>query len=356
MSTTVLSGKGTVSSITGFAIIFAVVFGGVIGGVLIGKSPSKKPIEGVPVAAATKAPATAVATTAAPQPAAAPATVAQTPQPQPQPEPEPEPQLQLNVRRVASVPSQPDPFDLVWHDTNSIIVPVEAQMITNPMLDYPTITEVRVRAVTDGNRIAWLLSWESDKPATATDTGRFSDGVAVQFPLAEHASYMMGGPGSPVQMLHWRAQWQKDVDEGFQDVYALYPNFWSCGYWFADNDNVPQRVPASFSDPRSHQWFIARQAGNPMADFDRVDPVDELIAEGFGSLTHVSDGTSTGRGVWRDGRWHVALVRPILDDELSKQFRPGASSEFGVAVWDGEAGNVGGRKHYSFWVPFEVAR
>lgn len=271
-----------------------------------------------------------------------------------QAENEPEPELlQLTVQRVDTIASAIDPFDPLWADGPAVDVPLEPQMLTIPMLEHATVAKATVRAVTDGERIAWLLSWDAVSPATAADTGRFSDAAAMQFPLVPDASYMMGGEEMPVQTLYWRAQWQKDIDDRFQDVYAMYPNFWNCGYWFAEGD-FPPRVPEAFSDVRSHEWFIAKQAGNPMADFNRTRPVDEMVAEGFGTLTHKPDGIADGRGEWRDGQWRVVFVRPMADDELSKLFRPGASSQFGIAVWDGDAGNVGARKHHSFWVQFEV--
>jgi hypothetical protein len=269
-------------------------------------------------------------------------------------EPEPEP-ISLTVGRVRSAADAIDPFAELWGDAPSIEIPLDPQMLAVPMLEHATIETAQVQALTDGHTIAWRVSWEVDSPSTIADTGIFPDAVAFQFPLDELASYMMGGPDAPVHVLYWRAQWQKDIDERFQDIYAMYPNFWSCGYWFAEGD-FPPRVPEAFTNVYSHQWFVAKQAGNPMADFNRTSPVDEMLAEGFGSLTYKPDGTADGRGEWRDGRWFVVFVRPVADDELSRLFRAGAPSQFGVAVWDGEAGNVGGRKHYSFWVPFEVER
>jgi hypothetical protein len=281
-------------------------------------------------------------------PAALPAPV------EPDREPEPEP-LRLVVHRAASLPSSADPYAPVWFDAPAVDVPIQPQDAAVPMLEHGTVASARVRAVTDGRRIAFHVSWEAATPATAADTGLFSDAVGLQFPLEQGTSYQMGVSGMPVHIVYWRAQWQHDIDHGFQDVYAMYPNFFTCGYWFAEGD-FPSRVPGSFRDSRSHEWFVARQAGNPMADFDRRRPVDEMIAEGFGTLTPLPNGMAEGRGMWRDGRWHVVLERPIIADNLSSQFQAGASSQFAVAVWDGSAGNVGARKHYSFWVPFEVQR
>jgi hypothetical protein len=165
----------------------------------------------------------------------------------------------------------------------------------------------------------------------------------------------MGDDHHAVQILHWKALWQLDIDEHFQDVQDLHPNYWTDLYWFADGP-APNRVPGDFEDPRSHQFFAAYSAGNPLADFHRKTPVEELAATGFGSLTSHSEAVTGGRGAWRDGHWQVVFVRPMrTDDPLDYQFWPGGAGQVGVAIWNGSDGNVGGRKHWGNWADFEVS-
>jgi hypothetical protein len=249
----------------------------------------------------------------------------------------------------------PDPFAQEWESVPKLDVAVTPQIITMPVLETASIEQVQVQGMTDGRVILWRLSWADAEPDGNVDSGRFADAVAIQFPLASDASYMMGEVGKRVQILHWKALWQKDVDEHFQDVQDLHPNYWADLYWFAEG-KFPYPIPESFTDQRSHDWFPAYRAGNPMADFLRTQPVEELVAEGFGSLTHQSDALATGAGAWRDGRWSVIFARPLhTEDPLDYQFWPGARGNFSVAVWEGSAGNVGGRKHWSMWFEFLVA-
>jgi hypothetical protein len=248
-----------------------------------------------------------------------------------------------------------DPFAPDWDAVPAMAVPVTPQGITMPALETASVEQVHVQAVTDGRMILWRLSWVDAAPDVHVDSGRFTDAVAVQFPLTPDASYMMGEREKAVQILHWKAVWQKDVDEHFQDVQDLHPNYWTDLYWFAQG-KFPYPVPEAFADTTSHQWFPAYRAGNPIADFLRSQPVEELFAEGFGSLTTQRQSATGGRGAWRDGRWAVVFARPLqTDDPLDYQFSAGARGTFSVAVWEGSAGNVGGRKHWSLWVEFQLA-
>ena len=92
-----------------------------------------------------------------------------------------------------------------------------------------------------------------------------------------------------------------------------------------------------------------------MAAFSRTTPVEELTAEGWGTLTHQDQSATTGKGAWKDGRWAVVFTRPLTtDDELDYQFGGDMPQQVSFAVWDGSAGNVGGRKQWCNWIGFEV--
>ena len=260
----------------------------------------------------------------------------------------------LFVSTVEGVLPVSDPLSEKWSAAPALDVPLQKQTIAMPMLETLTVESVRIQGLTDGDKIAWRLSWLDDTVDANVDTGRFSDAVALQFPMVRNAKFSMGERGQRVQILHWKALWQKDVDEHFQDVQDLHPNYWADLYWFAEGR--PYIVPASFSDPRSHAWFAAYSAGNPMSDIHRTLPVEELIAEGYGTLTSQRQSVTIGKGAWNDGEWSVVLARPMrTDDDLDFQFRRSSRNSVGIAVWDGSAENVGGRKHWTNWIPYEVS-
>lgn len=249
------------------------------------------------------------------------------------------------------------PMDSAWATVPAFRVDVQPQQMTAPGLEQGTISGLDVQGVTDGKSIAWRVTWDDPAADGNVDTGRFSDAVAVEFPVNKDAAATMGNPdGGRVQILYWKALWQKDKDVGFQDVQSLHPNVYSDLYWFATGTN-PFPTDTAFKDPRSHQWMIAQSAGNPMAVVGRPQPVEELIAEGWGTLTHQPKSTTTGSGAWAGGRWSVVFVRPLkTDDQLDYQFGAGQASQIGFAVWQGGTGNAGGRKHWADWVSFTMPK
>ena len=253
-------------------------------------------------------------------------------------------------------PLRPDhPFDPMWALAPYLDVKLAPQQVAMPVLEKGTIDSLRVQGLHDGNRIAFRISWADRTADGNVDAGRFADAVALQFPLDDTALAMMGHKGAKVFTLYWKALWQKDRDMGFQDVQDLHPNYWTDFYWFAKG-RFPFPLPSAFEDPVSHQWFPAKQAGNPMSIWDRDQPVEELTAEGFGTLTHQKHSETTGRGFWVDGRWAVVFSRPMkTKDPLDYQFDVFKPGRIAFAVWDGSAGNRGGRKHWSEnWLGFEM--
>jgi hypothetical protein len=243
-----------------------------------------------------------------------------------------------------------------WADAPATTVPLQVQDQTMPVLDELTVSEVSVKALTNGRKIAWHVSWEDPTADYHLDPELFCDAVAVQFPLQPNAAYTMGAIDFAVQIMQWKAIWQKDIDEHFQDVQDLHPNYWVDLYWFAEGE-FPYPVPDSFQRTEALDFFVAYRAGNPMAELYRRQPVQELIAEGFGTLTNQPVSATAANGVWSNGRWSVVFVRPMqTTDEADFQFEPGTRNTVAFAVWEGGVQNVSGRKHHSQWIVFEVQR
>jgi hypothetical protein len=275
------------------------------------------------------------------------------------------PPPEVKVVRVPALPPITDPFAPDWDKAPFVELPLQPQQTAPPMLDAATVSNIRVQALRDDKRIAWRLSWTDDSPSANVEVSKFADAVAIQMPLVDNAPFTMGGKGQPVRLIQWKAAWQKDLDEGFQDVAKLYPNarsdlFWSDVFSGLANGTIPGAATDEFAKFRNDEtallYSIGVSAGNPISDQHRTQPVEELSAEGFGSSTHVSPSSCTGRGVWRDGRWTVVLDHALdaADPLTARLLGANVLNQISLAVWDGSAGNTGGRKHYFPWIPMKV--
>lgn len=270
------------------------------------------------------------------------------------------PPPEISVSRIVSAPAIDNPLDPAWDKVAVVEVSLAPQQVAQPVLEKGTITKLRVQAVRDDKRYVWRLGWDKPQMAETMDTAKFTDAIAMQFPLADSAPYTMGGPGLPVRMLYWRAAWQKDVDQGFQGLGGLHPNTDSDLYWFAKgkSDSELHAADGSIDNEAAKQWMVAAKSGNPMADYNRKQPVEELTAHGFGSGTHVGDSPTQGRGVWQDGKWYVVFDRPINPkDPLIERFNASPDKQMiAFAVWDGDNANRGGKKQITNWLPMRISQ
>jgi hypothetical protein len=257
---------------------------------------------------------------------------------------------ELKVSKVAAAPID-DPSAAAWDSAPESTVIMLPQSITYPILGRGSITELKARALVDDKFLALRLSW-SDKTHNETlEVDKFTDAVAIELPLGnpEKTNPMMGSADYPVYILHWKAVWQHDVDKGRADVQDLHPGYYSDPYPFVAG-RFPYEVQESFQTDNARRYFPGLAAGNPVSKLYRRWPVEELHAEGFGSLADHSAQDARGKGIWKDDRWSVVLSIPReVPDRANPHLLPGQSTLIAFAVWDGGMQNVGGRKH---WAPF----
>lgn len=244
----------------------------------------------------------------------------------------------LVAKRAREVPVD-DPRDGAWdHDGETVLALSPQQMVT-PKLAEQTVPDVRVAAMHDGTTLGLRLSWEQREESVLSGVGRFNDAVAVMLPAAGSATppVTMGDAKSPAHIVQWRASWQQDVDlKESQGIEAQFPN--------VIRDLDPDDL---FPPEVAVLWSPARAVGNAMAAATRTVPVEELVAEGFGSTTSLATQKATGRGVHEDGRWWVAIGIPLARHSGLGPLKAGAAWPLAVAVWSGAGGNRGGRKHFT---------
>ena len=247
----------------------------------------------------------------------------------------------VQVRAAASVPRD-DPFAPFWNDVQPVAVALSAQNLTRPM-GGGTVAAVQLRAAHDGKRLYILSEWSDDTQDAAVDTTTsFTDAAAVEFPAAGTSrlpSFCMGDPGAGVNIWHWKAAWQHDVDSGFATNRARYPDM--------QVDYYPQEGDTTFQTGLS--------VGNPVSAREHESPVENLVAAQFGTLTNADVQDVGGVGRWKDGRWRVLFVRSLEGAEGTPSFAPGGKTNAAFAVWNGSDGQRDGMKSVSQFVDLEIS-
>ena len=242
----------------------------------------------------------------------------------------------IHVHRVKKLPTEPS--DPVWEKIESVRVPL------NPLWpERDPIPAVAVHALHDGKQLAILCTWRdaivNGAPVRVQD---FQDAIALQFSLNGTAPFLgMGDAGNPVNIWQWKAGWQQESDGERQDVDTIYASLHSDVYF---QTNALHRT--------------AEAAGNLLSQPHR-SPVEDANARGFGTMKaqSISNQNVKGKGIWRDGHWHVVFVREL---------KSGASDDVKIladkpvpvafAVWDGQNRDRNGRKVISNWYQLILER
>lgn len=241
-----------------------------------------------------------------------------------------------------------DPQDDAWDQTPEYVTQLVPQDMVEPRQMTPTTPEVLVRALTNGTDLAIRLEWEDASTDDVPALARFSDACAIQFPDDSGPSIpapQMGEPGRPVAITYWRAAWQSIVDGRAGELKDLYPNASIDHYPFNAASLEPGSPPQKAMETR---YAPARALHNVMAG-PRESPVEDLVAEGPGTLTPADSNGSRGKGVRTPTGWAVVLARP-----MPFQLTGPAHRQVAVAVWDGAQDETGARKMRTAWVSMVV--
>lgn len=266
-------------------------------------------------------------------------------------------ELMVKFVKVAdSFFTQPDPTQAVWQHAPPVTIPLLPQTITTPSRFTPSVALLEARAVHNGTWFAVLVRWADPARDEMTASSQFPDAVALGFPYQDPltVSPFMGNPGGRVEIHYWKALWQRDIERGFQDIVDIHPRTTVDLYW-ATTAKAPYPVQETLATPQALQWSPAIAQGNSMSQLQRRTPVEQLMAEGFGTLTTQQQQDVRGTGVYRDGHWHVMFSRLLkTDDAADVVLQPGQTSAINFAVWDGGSGDHSGQKNYAMWSPLIV--
>jgi DMSO reductase family type II enzyme heme b subunit len=249
----------------------------------------------------------------------------------------------LVAERVQGAGPITDPRATLWKRARPVRVAMLGQAVVLPRHAEPAVKELAVRAVHNGAWIAFRVEWPDSTVSDRIVLDNFGDQVAVQLPVDAKAappSPMMGNPGGRVNIMQWRAAFQRDLERGAPTVRDLYPNAWA--------DVYPDEV-LSATDARPYSGALGVE--NPISR-GRASPVLDQMAEGWGTMTVKPDQHALGAGAWFDGRWHVVITRPMASDDVNAPLlTPGLRTVVAFAVWEGGHREVGARKAWAPWVP-----
>ncbi len=246
---------------------------------------------------------------------------------------------------VVSAPIPEDPLDEAWNDAPVHVATLLTQDIVEPRSMSLSTEKIRVCALADGREVAFRLEWVDGSNDDRSVPARFADACAVQLPAKTEPTVpapQMGEPGRPVEIVYWNAAWQAVVDGRGDSIRDLYPNAAIDHYPFEakslESGSAEQRDMAA-------RYAPARSLGNTMAG-PRKTPVEDLAAEGPGTLSPRPSGGSTGRGRRTPEGWAVVIRR-----KLPEGFSPQNETQVAFAIWEGGHQEVGARKMRTAWIP-----
>jgi len=253
------------------------------------------------------------------------------------------PTAEVNVVQVKEITL--DPNDAAWDPVSLHVSKMILQDLVEPRLLEASTPEVQVKAMTDGTEIALRLEWPDETQNDIPGPKHFIDGCAVQLPAKNEVTVpapQMGEVGKPVEISFWRADWQAIVEGRADSITSIYPN--------ALIDHYPSEAKSLEGNPQAlgeaaSRYAPAQALGNRRTG-PRAQPVEDLIAEGPGTLSRAPNAISKGKGVKTAKGWAVVITRP-----MPVGFSNATPSQIAFAVWEGAHTEVGARKMRTGWVP-----
>lgn len=257
--------------------------------------------------------------------------------------------------RVASLPA--GPLEAAWDQARPLYV-----ALTPLWWSERRVEGVTVQALHDGKELALRFAWiDPTCDDRAVMHNEFRDGVAVQFSLSPDPPFYMGDRDQHggVNIWFWKADKQRNLAAGYQDVDAAFPNkavdrYPEQDFVFKDMTAVePPKCPITNHDPL---YVAAWSAGNLAANPSLKTSVECLVAQGPGTLSGrpIEAQLVRGSAIHERGVWYVQMQRAMKltgshADAGERLFAPGDYLPVSFAIWDGSDGDRDGKKNISIW-------
>jgi mono/diheme cytochrome c family protein len=219
------------------------------------------------------------------------------------------------------------PESEVWGRAAPMDVRLTGQVVVAPRWQNPGIELATLRAVQNGEEIAFLIEWDDPFKDAAHDEDAELDPREVR-QVGAYNSYVAANGMVPRKL------------ETFRDSIAL---------------QFPVKPPEGTKKPH----FLRGDASNPVnlwlwrADGDDGTQGVDAVARGWRQPPKPQDEAQqqVGAGaVWDQGRWSVVMKRPLTtEDRVDVQFVPGRFVPISVNAWDGSNGEHGLIMSLSTW-------
>jgi mono/diheme cytochrome c family protein len=251
------------------------------------------------------------------------------------------------------------PKDPAWSQARPLYVAMTPLWWTEDRIEG-----AMVQALHNGKQLALRLMWlDKTTDDRSVRVEEFRDAVAIQFSLSSDPPFYMGDASQHggVNIWVWKADRQKNIDAGYQDVDAAFPMravdmYAECPIRSKDMSLVDW--PHGAITEHNPTYLTAWGAGNLVADPALKTPVECLTARGPGTLSGkpAQAQVVAGQAVYERGMWMVQLQREMElpqdhahNGNGERTFRPGDYLPVSLAIWNGAAGDRDGKKNISIW-------
>lgn len=242
------------------------------------------------------------------------------------------PSADVRAAAVNEIPAGPD--DVAWDRVPVHVAEFRTQDMVEPRKLEAGTGKARIRAVHDGRTLAFRIRWEDPSEDRVRKPGTFADACAVQLPVSigpDLPAPQMGEPGKPVAISYWTAA------ELPKDIRTLYPR--------AQVDHYPFAAASLEDKPQERERMEKRYAPAHALGNTAGRPVQDLVAQGPGTLRPATDQVSRAAATRGDRKWTVMLSRPVPESLVTA-----GRSHVSFALWDGAAEDAGSRKMWTPWI------
>jgi len=231
----------------------------------------------------------------------------------------------LHVKKVAGeLPLNPQ--DPVWNSVESNFIPLGGQILDKEKLYFPTVDNLMVQAIHNGDEIAINLHWDdpSYDPILAVLT-KVKESPAP--PLPEHLR-----ADEPEEI-----KFQKPKPQEFPDAIAVQ---------FPVNLDINGQKPYFLNGDPEHMVNLWKWESSQNKTF-------EMNATGLDkwSLQRKESQQVISESVYRYGRYFLVMKRKLVsaDKKIDIQFPQGIKIPIAFNIWDGSQGEKETKKAISSW-------